>query len=483
MKITDVLKRSKVGVMVCGHKEYWAQFENMREECMARAEVFERFVAETGVELITYSNGVDQIVDTVEESYKAGLFFNAHDVDILFIYLTAYVASGRFMQGIMQTHCPTVVIANQIDLSKAEITIRATTAGGSPCALPEVYNALERCGKPAAGLLYGDIDTNERLRNEVREWCRVANALRAYKGAIFGHLGHSYEGMLDMNFDPTTFTRTFGIHVRMLEMCEFVDYVKNATDEEVQNMEKRIRDTFELLGPSNDKTTVPINPDDVTWAARCSAGLYKLLDNNNLNGLSYYYEGLDNYYERVASNMIIGNSLLTSEGRSLAGESDMKTCLAMYTTSALGCGGSFAELCFTDYADNVQMIGHDGPHDIRISNGKPTIRGLGLYHGKRGHGISVEFSLKTGPITMLGLGSDVNGQFSFIVAEGESVPGPIPPYGNTETRCVFDKDVSRFVEDWSTAGNNHHMSLCIGHNASLIQKLAKCLNIKYIRVR
>lgn len=483
MNITDVLKKAKVGIMICGHKEYWSQFPGMREESMARAEVFERYISDTGVELVTYSNGVDQIVDTVEESYKAGLYFKAQDVDILFIYLVAYVASGRFMQGVMQLSCPTIVVSNQIDMSHQEITIRLTTAGGSPCALPEIYNALERCGKPAAGLIYGDIEHSERMQREVSEWCRVANALRAYKGAIFGHLGHSYEGMLDMNFDPTTFLRTFGIHIRMVEMCEFVDYVESATDAEVQQMEARIRDTFELLGPSSDRVTVPINPDDVTWAARCSAGLYKLLDKNNLNGMAYYYEGRNNNYERIASNMIIGNSLLTSEGRSLAGESDMKTCIAMYTTSALGCGGSFAEFCHTDYANDIQMVGHDGPHDIRISNGKPMIRGLGLFHGKRGHGISVEFSLKTGPITMLGLGSDVNGKFSFIVAEGESVPGPIPPYGNTQTRCYFGPNVSRFVEEWSMAGNNHHMSLCIGHNASLIEKLARCLDVSFVRIR
>lgn len=199
--------------------------------------------------------------------------------------------------------------------------------------------------------------------------------------------------------------------------------------------------------------------------------------------MAYYYEGRDNYYERVASNLIVGNSLLVSKGFSLAGESDMKTCLAMYTTSAMGAGGSFAELGVASFKENVILLGHDGPHDIRISDAKPTIRGLGLYHGKRGHGISVEFSLKAGPITMLGLGCDVNGQFSLIVAEGESQKGDLPKQGNTLTRSYFGGDISKFVEDWSSAGNNHHYSLCIGHNASALEKLARSLGIKYIQVR
>lgn len=483
MDILQVRKKGKVGFLVCGHREYWSQFPGMKDEVLERAEVFSRYIEQSGVQLVTYSNGTDQMVDSVEESYRAGLHFKAQDVDILVVYLTAYVASGRFMQGLRQLSCPVVVVSNQIDLSKHQITIRLTTSGGSPCALPEAYNAMERCGVHVVGLLYGDIENDRRMQNEVVEWCRVANALRAYKGAIFGHLGHTYEGMLDMHFDPTTFMRTFGIHVRMLEMCELVQNVQNATKQEIDEMEQRIRSTFALLDPSHDDVTVAIRPEDVRWAAQCSTGLVKLIDNNNLDGMAYYYEGRDNDYERIASNMIIGNSLLTSEGRSLAGESDMKTCVAMYTTSALGCGGSFAELCFTDYESDVQMVGHDGPHDIRISNGRPQIRGLGLYHGKRGHGISVEFNIKTGPITLVGLGSDIDGKFSFIVAEGESQEGPLPPNGNSETRGYFGPDVSRFVEDWSVAGNNHHMSLCIGHNASLVKKLSKALNIPFVQVR
>ena len=486
MNITDVLKKSKVGVMVCGHREYWTQFPGMYETVLENAKTVERYIEKSGVELITYTNSDgDQMVDSRERSIEAGLYFNAQDVDILFVYLTAYVASGRYMQGLMRTNCPIVVIATQVDLSKKEeVSIRDTSVGGSPCALPESYNALERCGKKPVGLLYGDIESNTRMQNEVAEWCRVANALRAYKGANFGHLGHSYNGMLDMNFDPTTFMRTFGINIHMLEMCEFVEYVQNSTDEEVAAMEKRIRDTFDILDASSDETTVEVQPEDVTWAARCSAGLFKLMEKNNLDGMAYYYEGRnDSLYERIASNMIIGNSLLTSEGRSLAGESDMKTCVAMYTTSALGCGGSFAELCFTDYPYDVQMVGHDGPHDIRISEGKPHIRGLRMYHGKRGHGISVEFDLKHGPITMFGLSSDVNGKFSFVVSEGEAVEGDLPQYGNTESRGYFGPDVSSFVERWSMAGNNHHMSLSIGHNASLLEKLAKCLGVDFVRVQ
>jgi L-arabinose isomerase len=287
-------------------------------------------------------------------------------------------------------------------------------------------------------------------------------------------MGHSYEGMLDMNFDPTTFTRTFGIHVKMLEMCELVEYVQAATPAEIKAKKDEMDEIFVYLDPSYDPTTVPVDPADVEWAAQCAVGLDRLVCENNLSAMAYYYEGRDNYYEKVASNLIVGNSLLVSKGVALAGESDMKTCMAMYTTSAFGAGGSFAEYGI-DMPDNVMLVGHDGPHDLRISDAKPTIRGLGVYHGKRGRGISVEFSLKTGPITMLGLSSDIDGMFRFIASEAVSERGPVPLMGNSITRAKVKGGINQFMVDWTKAGNTHHLSLCVGHIAGAVSKLCSAL--------
>ena len=487
MAIGQVKYRGKVGVMVPGHREYWPQFPGQREAELKSAEIFEDLLEECGVEVVRYfADDGTQMVDSPEKAFEAGTFFKKNDIDLCFIYLPGYVASGRWVIGAKQVSCPIVLVGHQVQHEVGQVPITEAIGFGGPCCVTEAYNALERCGIEAKDFIFGRqsgkwFDT--AMTKEVDEWCRVADALRAYKGAIFGHLGHTYEGMLDMNFDPTTFTRSFGVHIRELEMCELVDYVQTATEAEIKAKMDEMNETFEYLDPSYDPTTVPINPEDIEWAAKCAVGLDKLVHNNNLSGMAYYYEGMnDNIYERVASNLIIGNSLLVSQGIALAGESDMKTCMAMYTTSAIGAGGSFAEYGI-DLADNIMLVGHDGPHDIRISEGKPTIRGLGLYHGKKGHGISVEFSLKTGPITMLGLSSDINGRFRFIAAEAESERGPLPQMGNSMTRARIPRDVKRYVVDWAKAGNTHHMSLCLGHQAGVIEKLCKALpDVEFIKV-
>ena len=64
------------------------------------------------------------------------------------------------------------------------------------------------------------------------------------------------------------------------------------------------------------------------------------------------------------------------------------------------------------------------------------LRSLTSYHGKPGSGASVEFKIREGPITLLGITQDAGGQYRMIVAEGESRHGAIPPTG-TPTPAPF----------------------------------------------
>ncbi len=473
MSATMPVKRAKVGIMHAGHREYWPQFAGARDDVVAGAVRFEGIVKENAVDVV-----MSDLVDSVELSFQAGRLFEASGIDLLFVFLHSYVASGRWLPGIMHLNVPIVLVTltEGIDFEK---TVYVTGMGvhiGSPCQMPEAYSALMRAGKTAVDLIFGS-PQDPRVKKEIAEWCSVANALASYRDCVIGSLGHSYDGMLDMNYDPTSITAAFGIYIKMLEMCELVDYVQSATAAQVQAKIQEMKQIFDIEDRSYDPVTKPALPEDVEWAARCAVGLDQLFANNGLSGLAYYYAGLNNIYERVASNLIVGNTLLTLKGMSLAGEADIKTCLAMKTTSALGAGGSFAEFHTVDYALDQVYVGHDGPHDLRITNGRPVVRGLSMFHGKRGYGISVEFSIKQGDMTMVSLGSDAQNKFKFVVAEGQSMPGRLPHIGNTVSRGYFGKDVAAFLRAWAMSGVPHHQSLCVGHIASVIQKLGKAMKM------
>jgi L-arabinose isomerase len=103
---------------------------------------------------------------------------------------------------------------------------------------------------------------------------------------------------------------------------------------------------------------------------------------------------------------------------------------------------------------------------------------LKKYHGKPGSGASVEFKIRPGPITMLGVTLNAQGRFKFVVAEGRSVDGPIPATGNTNTRGFFEPDVRTFLKRWTREGPTHHFALGTGHRADTLRRLAEVMGIE-----
>jgi L-arabinose isomerase len=142
----------------------------------------------------------------------------------------------------------------------------------------------------------------------------------------------------------------------------------------------------------------------MSWekAAITSVALGKLTDNYKLGSLAYYYKGSGNAdNEEAIASIILGNSLLTANGIPVAGEYEIKNVQAMKIMDSFGAGGSFTEYYAMDFNADVVIMGHDGPGHIAIAEGKTKVRPLDVYHGKVGKGLSVEMSVKNGPVTLL----------------------------------------------------------------------------------
>jgi L-arabinose isomerase len=123
-------------------------------------------------------------------------------------------------------------------------------------------------------------------------------------------------------------------------------------------------------------------------------------------------------------------------------------------------------------------MGHDGPGHIATSDDKPVLRGLGLFHGKRGYGVSVEFNVKHGPITILGMTQTADGRLKLMAAEGESIPGDTMQIGNTNSRLKFGLDPASFMDTWCEEAPTHHCALGVGHQLGTIRKLARLMNLE-----
>ena len=115
---------------------------------------------------------------------------------------------------------------------------------------------------------------------------------------------------------------------------------------------------------------------------------------------------------------------------------------------------------------------------VTDSAGRPVLRGLGLFHGKRGYGLSVEFNVQTGPITILGMTQTPEGRLKLLAAQGECIPGARLEIGNTNSRLRFGLDPATFMDRWCEHGPTHHVALGVGHQVGKIRKLARLLNLE-----
>ena len=461
--------RSKVAVVTLGHYVYFEQFEGLEAELRQKTG---EFIGCINAELCEVFDA--GFVDTPEKSFAAVQEIKKQDIDLLFVLLSTYVPSSVCMPLARYVDVPHVLVGIQpLDhLDYAHTTTFMQLVNDDICAMPEIAGVYNRLGRAIPKCIVASSSQKEYICKEVNEWVEAANAMAAFKYATIGYLGHTYEGMYDMHTDPTAFARTFGSHVKMLEMCELVKLADEVGEGEVSVKIEKIKETFQICAPSHDPITDYVQDRDMELAARVACALDKLIENNGLTALAYYYKGEKNRYEEIAANMIIGNTLLTSAGIPLAGEADLKTAAAMLIMNRIGAGGSFAEIHPFDTESDVVLIGHDGPHNIEIASRKPYLRKLKKYHGKAGSGIGVEFSIKSGDLTMLGVTLDADGQFRMVAAKGVSVAGEIPQTGNTNTRVSFGCPVNRFLERWCEAGPTHHIALGCGDKIEVLKKFA-----------
>jgi L-arabinose isomerase len=432
-----------------------------------------------GVEIVNLG-----LIDSPEKAVDAGHQFRREDVDIIFLHVTTYALSSTVLPVVRRAKVPVIILnlAPEAAINYAtfnKMGDRTAMTGEwlafcSACPVPEIANVFRRSGIPfeqITGMLHDDPE----CWDEVDAWIDAARVAHVMSHNRLGLMGHYYNGMLDIYSDTTLQVATFGGHLEIVEVDELAAMRRDVSDAAIADRVAHFREQFDVQDDCSQ--------EELERAARTSVALDRLVSEHDLGSMAYYYMGTGNVdNEEAISSIILGNSLLTARGIPVAGEYEVKNAQAMKIMDSFGAGGSFTEYYAMDWNEDVVLMGHDGPGHIAIAQGKTKVRPLSVYHGKVGSGLSVEMSVKHGPITLLSVVETSGGTLKLLVAEGESVPGPVLEIGNTNSRYKFSIGARRFTNQWNAQGPAHHCAVGIGKLAGKIEKLGRLLGVETVRV-
>jgi L-arabinose isomerase len=469
----------RVGLFGIGLDTYWPQFAGLKERLEGYLGVVAGKLARPGVEIVNLG-----LIDSPEKAMDAGHKFRREDVDVIFLHVTTYALSSTVLPVVRRAKVPVIILnlapEAAIDYESFNRMGDRTAMTGewlafcSACPVPEIANVFSRARIPfeqVTGMLHDDPE----CWNEVDAWIDAARVAHVMSHNRLGLMGHYYNGMLDIYSDTTLQCATFGGHLEIVEVDELAAMRREVDDAQITERVAFFREQFDVQDDCSQ--------EELERAARTSVALDRLVAEHDLGSLAYYYMGTGNAEnEDAISSIILGNSLLTARGIPVAGEYEVKNAQAMKIMDSFGAGGSFTEYYAMDWKEDVVLMGHDGPGHIAIAEGRTKVRPLNVYHGKVGRGLSVEMSVKHGPVTLLSVVETADGRLKLLVAEGASVPGPVLEIGNTNSRYKFSIGARRFVNDWNAQGPAHHCAVGVGSLAGRIEKLGRLLGIETVRV-
>jgi L-arabinose isomerase len=471
-------KQLTIGLFGIGLDAYWEQFDGLEARLQGYLGVVEQKLGAIHSNIINLG-----LIDTAEKAFEAGSKFRKEDVDLIFLYVTTYALSSTVLPVVQRAKVPVIILnlapEAAIDYAAFNSMDDRTKMTGewlaycSACPVPEIANVFNRTGikfHQITGMLHNDPE----CWDEVTEWVEAAKVAHIMAYNRMGCMGHYYSGMLDIYTDLTLQYAGFGGHIELLEVDELAEMRKLITPQQIAERVQLFQAQFDVQEDCSQ--------EELERAAKTSVALDQLVVKYQLGSMAYYYKGSGNAdNEDTISSIILGNSLLTARNIPVAGEYEIKNAQAMKIMDSFGAGGSFTEYYAMDFKDDVVLMGHDGPGHIKIAEGKTKVRPLKVYHGKVGRGLSVEMSVKNGPVTLLSV-IEQQGKLMLLVAEGESVAGPILEIGNTNSRYKFSIGARKFTNNWNSHGPAHHCAVGVGHIASKIAKLGQLLNMEVVQV-
>ena len=467
--LTERCPRPRIGLLPTGHEIYWGQFPGLREKCQALLTTFCDRFAEIG-DVVE-----PEIVDTPAKAVQAGELFKREQVDVVFIFPLGYTTGMVMVPAVNGLSVPLRILNAHLDSAydyKTADTSEYLYHEG-PCCVPEYAGTLISLGKPFQVRTghFGE----RRLWREIEADCLGAATARAFRKLTFGVIGNTYTGMTDMPVDEHRILRATGRLLARPEVEEIVEAYHRVTDAQLKDMYRQFRELYDVEPGVTD--------EHLRFSAQAAVAYDEVIQRHDISAFGYYWWGEQELLTQLRAQSTLAVSRLAALGRPGVTEGDVKTAMGLKLMDLLGAGGMFVEFFAMNFDDPHLLLGHDGPANINMAEGRPRLQHLEVHHGKTGHGLGIDFQMRHGPVTLLNLTQfDAGETFKLIYSVAEAVPGDILSIGNPNCRVKLDKPLHEFFNAWCQHGPCHHVAIGLGDLSGELAAFSEASGFRLARV-
>ncbi len=461
--------RPRIGLLPTGLKIYWEQYPRL--EALGRAmyaQLRERL--ERIGEIVA-----PDVVDTPEKAEAAAAFFRANPVDLLLVFPFGYTTGMCVAPVARVINVPIRLLNAHVDRSydyrNADTTEYLYHEG--VCCIPEYAGMLVALGKRF--VVRTGAFSDERLWREVEADCRGAAAARVFREQNFAVIGNTYTHMTDMPVDEHRLLRTTGRLLVRPEVEEVLEAYRRVQPDRIADMIAQFRTMYEVDSSVLD--------EHLDLSARIAVAFDDVIAHHNIGAFGYYWWGESETLIQLRAQSALAVSRLAALGCPGVTEGDIKTAMAMKLLGLLGGGGMFVEFFSMDFDENFIMMGHDGPSNVALAEGRPVLQHLDQHHGKTGSGIGIDFRMRTGPVTLVNCTQfDAGETFKLIYTVAEVIPGDVLHIGNPNCRVRLAKPIHEFMDAWCREGPVHHTALGQGDLGDAVESFAEAMGLRCVRV-
>jgi L-arabinose isomerase len=460
----------KIGYMPLAHRTYWKFFPEHKAPTLKLAGVLRDYLSQFGA---VYETG--ELIDAYPASVEARRLFQANDVDVIVLATVTFSTPDDVILDLKKFRRPTVVWNTQASAGiPADLSFDTWMLEHGVTGVPGLANLLFREKIPY--FLVSGHFSGESVKRRFTEIFDAVSAAGHVWGSRVGMFGHTYPGMIDFGYDPTSMYTTFGVAtVPVLESAVLSAY-QAVKDDEVDRLAAEVMRKYGLADE--------FQGNEFVNSVRLAVAMREVAREKELTAATVYCQQL---WQNADIGVVacLGMSLLSQQGIFCTCEGDIPTALAGMILEKLSGRAVFTEIWANDFENDQFLMGHSGQMNLGLFENDTRAVKMARHpwwDGCAGRGVCFHLQMPPGPITMLSITSVRDGRWRLVTSRAEVLTREAVPLGAPNYFISTGCPIPEFMEKWAESGAAHHLAMAYGDWTNQLKAFARIMDVEYHQV-